>query len=34
VKPSDYAAAIVAAVVWGLTFIAIKFGVEAAPPFL
>jgi len=34
VKPSDYAAAIVAVVVWGLTFIAIKFGVEAAPPFL
>jgi O-acetylserine/cysteine efflux transporter len=34
VKPIDYAAAIVAAVVWGLTFIAIKFGVEEAPPFL
>ena len=33
-KPSDYAAAIVAAVVWGLTFIAVKFGVEEAPPFL
>ena len=33
-KPLDYAAAILAAVVWGLTFIAIKFGVEAAPPFL
>ena len=33
-KPSDCAAAIVAAVVWGLTFIAVKFSVEEAPPFL
>jgi O-acetylserine/cysteine efflux transporter len=33
-RPLDIAAAIVAAVVWGLTFIAIKYGVEAAPPFL
>jgi O-acetylserine/cysteine efflux transporter len=34
VKPLDTVAAVVAAVVWGLTFIAIKYGVEAAPPFL
>ena len=33
-KPLDTAAAVAAAVVWGLTFIAIKYGVEAAPPFL
>src|SRR6185437_10938075 len=33
-KPLDTVAAIVAAVVWGLTFIAIKYGLEAAPPFL
>jgi O-acetylserine/cysteine efflux transporter len=34
VKPLDIVAASVAAIVWGLTFIAIKYGVEAAPPFL
>jgi O-acetylserine/cysteine efflux transporter len=34
VKPLDTLAAIVAAIVWGLTFIAIKYGVEEAPPFL
>ena len=34
VRPLDTLAAVVAAVVWGLTFIAIKYGVEAAPPFL
>jgi O-acetylserine/cysteine efflux transporter len=34
VKPLDTLAAVVAAIVWGLTFIAIKYGVEAAPPFL
>jgi O-acetylserine/cysteine efflux transporter len=33
-RPVDIAAAIVAAVVWGLSFIAIKYGVEEAPPFL
>lgn len=33
-RPLDAVAAIVAAVVWGLSFIAIKYGVEAAPPFL
>jgi O-acetylserine/cysteine efflux transporter len=33
-RPLDAAAAIVAAVVWGLSFIAVKYGVEAAPPFL
>lgn len=33
-KPLDTLAAIVAAIVWGLTFIAIKYGVEEAPPFL
>lgn len=33
-KPVDTLAAVVAAIVWGLTFIAIKYGVEAAPPFL
>ncbi len=33
-KPLDIVAAVVAAVVWGLSFIAIKYGVEAAPPFL
>ena len=33
-KPLDTVAAIVAAVVWGLSFIAVKYGVEAAPPFL
>ncbi len=30
----DLVAAIVAPVVWGLSFIAIKYGVEEAPPFL
>ncbi|THD46402.1 MAG: hypothetical protein E7774_06170 [Bradyrhizobium sp.] len=30
--PRDILAAVSVAVVWGLTFIAIKFGVEAAPP--
>jgi O-acetylserine/cysteine efflux transporter len=34
VRPLDALAAILAAVVWGLSFIAIKYGVEAAPPFL
>ena len=33
-KPLDIVGAILAAVVWGLTFVAIKYGVEAAPPFL
>lgn len=33
-KPLDTLAAVVAAIVWGLTFIAIKYGVEEAPPFL
>lgn len=33
-KPLDTLAAIVAAGIWGLTFIAIKYGVEEAPPFL
>jgi O-acetylserine/cysteine efflux transporter len=33
-RPRDTLAAVVAAVVWGLSFIAIKYGVEAAPPFL
>jgi O-acetylserine/cysteine efflux transporter len=34
VKPLDTLAAIVAVIVWGLTFVAIKYGVEEAPPFL
>jgi O-acetylserine/cysteine efflux transporter len=34
VKPLDTLAAILAAIVWGLTFIAIKYGVDEAPPFL
>ena len=33
-RPLDTLAAIVAAIVWGLAFIASKYGVEAAPPFL
>jgi len=33
-KPLDIAAAIAVAVVWGLTFIAIKFGVGEAPPLM
>ncbi len=33
-KPLDIVAASVAAIVWGLSFIAIKYGVETAPPFL
>lgn len=33
-KPLDTLAAVVAAFVWGLTFVAIKLGVQAAPPFL
>ncbi len=33
-KPLDIGAAITAAFVWGLTFIAIKLGVQQAPPFL
>ncbi len=33
-RPRDTIAAVVAAIVWGLTFIAIKYGVEDAPPFL
>jgi O-acetylserine/cysteine efflux transporter len=34
VKPLDLGLAILCAFVWGLTFIGIKYGVEAAPPFL
>jgi O-acetylserine/cysteine efflux transporter len=34
VKPLDTLAAICAAIVWGLTFVAIKYGVDDAPPFL
>jgi O-acetylserine/cysteine efflux transporter len=33
-KPLDTVAAVVATVVWGFAFIAVKYGVEAAPPFL
>lgn len=33
-KPLDTGAAVMAAFVWGLTFIAIKLGVQQAPPFL
>ena len=33
-RPRDLVLAILCAIVWGLTFIAIKYGVEAAPPFL
>ena len=33
-KPQDTLAAVTAAFVWGLTFIAIKLGVQEAPPFL
>ena len=33
-KPLDTLAAVTAAFVWGLTFIAIKLGVQEAPPFL
>ena len=33
-RPRDVFAAVLAAIVWGLTFIAIKYGVEDAPPFL
>ena len=33
-RAPDILAATLAAVVWGLTFIAIKYGVEEAPPFL
>jgi O-acetylserine/cysteine efflux transporter len=34
VRGLDVAGAVAASVVWGLAFIAIKYGVEAAPPFL
>ena len=34
VSPRDTLSAILTAVVWGLTFVAIKFGVGEAPPFL
>jgi O-acetylserine/cysteine efflux transporter len=33
-RPLDILAAVVVAIVWGLSFIAIKYGVEEAPPFL
>ncbi|MDE3177831.1 MAG: EamA family transporter [Pseudomonadota bacterium] len=33
-KGSDLVGAVVTSVVWGLTFIGIKYGVEEAPPFL
>jgi O-acetylserine/cysteine efflux transporter len=34
VKPLDTLAAVLAPFVWGLTFVAIKLGVQEAPPFL
>ena len=33
-RPLDALAAVVATIVWGLTFIGIKYGIEEAPPFL
>ena len=33
-RPLDALAALCAAVVWGFTFVAMKYGVEVAPPFL
>jgi O-acetylserine/cysteine efflux transporter len=33
-RPVDIFAAVLAAVVWGLSFIGVKYGLEAAPPFL
>ena len=33
-SPRDTLSALLAATVWGLTFVAIKFGVGEAPPFL
>ena len=33
-SPRDTLSALLTATVWGLTFVAIKFGVGEAPPFL